>query len=175
MIDLSFAGCFWNRHLDKRADSMSLGSFPSWPSDSPGDKKDDHKAFYVRRLYRIMTVANVHGLTHKHTVSIGGLQCNKATNRCDLGQLVVEQGFNSANDWNLSVFSVAFTTAWLCQRLHSEDTLISRLLVSAAALALMKTEMKRRREGKTERLACFLSVSRGNTAWAGVWERQASS
>lgn len=44
--------------------------------------------------------------------------------------------------------------------------------VSAAALALMKREMKGRREGETECLACFLSTSRGNTAWAGVWERQ---
>lgn len=70
----------WNRHLDKRTDSVSLGSFPSWPSDAPSDKKDDHKAFYVRRrLSGIMTMANVHSLAHKHTVSSVGQQCNKAT------------------------------------------------------------------------------------------------
>lgn len=54
----------------------------------------------------------------------------------------------------LSVSSVAFTTARFCQRSQSEDALISRLLVSAAALALMKREMKGRREGETE---CLVS------------------
>jgi len=42
-------------------------------------------------------VANVHRLAHKHTVSSGGEQCNKATHRCDLGQPVMDPGFNSAN------------------------------------------------------------------------------
>lgn len=44
-----------------------------------------------------MTVANVHSLAHKHTVSSAGQQCH--THRCDLGHpVVVDQGFNSAND-----------------------------------------------------------------------------
>ena len=63
----------------------------------------------------------------------------------------MDRGFNSANDLNLSLL-------WPLPRLgsakHSLDTLISRLLVSGAALALMKEEMKGRREGETE---CLVS------------------
>lgn len=53
---------------------------------------------------------------------------------------------------------MAFAAARSCQRSQSEDTLISRLLVSAAVLALMKREMKGRREAETERLVSSLPV-----------------
>lgn len=54
---------------------------------------------------------------------------------------------------------------------QSEDTLISRLLVSAAALSLRKRNMKGRRR-RRDRASCFLSASRGNTVSEVVWERQ---
>lgn len=63
-------------------------------------KNDDPEAFYItRRLYRIMTVLNVHSLAHKHSISSGRhTHTHIHTYRCDLGQPVVDQGFNSAND-----------------------------------------------------------------------------
>lgn len=76
-------------------------------------------------------------------------QCNKA-NRCDLGQRAVEQGFN------LPVSCVAFTVAQFCQRSQSENMLISRLLVAAAARTMRGIKMKRRRQQETERLVSSL-------------------
>lgn len=40
--------------------------------------------------------------------------------------------------------------SWFGQKSQSEDTLVSRLIVSAAVLALMEREMKGRRDGETE-------------------------
>lgn len=139
---ITCVGYFWNRHLDKRADSLSLGFFPSWPSDVPPDKKKNHKVFYVRRrLCGIMMVVNIHNVLHKHTIS-RRQQCNH-THRCNSGQ-PVDQGFNLANE-HVCLFRGLYHSSS-----QSLDTLISRLLVYAAGLALIERKMKERRERQTE-------------------------
>lgn len=91
------------------------------------------------------------------------------TQGCDLGQPAVNHGFNSANDQNLSVSSMAFNLAGSCQRSQSEDAEIGW---PACFSCCFDFDEKRdeREEGRIDWVSCFLSSRRGNTDWAGVWE-----
>lgn len=75
---ITFAGCFCNRHLDERADGLALSladvSAVIKKKKKKREEKNHYKAFYIRRLSRIMVAEN----TGTHTnlnISRRGKRC----------------------------------------------------------------------------------------------------
>lgn len=79
---ITFAGRFCNRHLDERADGLALSladvsaviKKKKKKIEKKREEKNHYKAFYIRRLSRIMVAANT-GLHTNLNISSRGKRC----------------------------------------------------------------------------------------------------